>query len=510
MMGRLLMTLKPGVQIGSLMPKLQALAGSAGPAVRAQSHEEASGALARPIRNLNRCIQQLGLFTLLLALLGAWAILAAVLDGRRRDAAILRCLGAPPTAPVLIFGGLTLILLLTALVLGFAFGTAASSFTPRWLGDIIPIAAQNAPARWPPVMETLAALVMVLLPSPPPLLRLGKVRPLELHRESTISHGDRLLAWFCSSAALGVAAWLVLRIAPSWKVGFVTLAALALLFALFMGATRLLLWLYGRFAVRMPLPLKLSFAQLGARPGLTSLMMAVMGLAIFLILATSFIKDDLVGPILKLRGADNRPNLFFIDAQPDQSGALQSQLKGLSGRNPLVAPLVRARLKAINGQTVHEAPVAEGNEDQARRDGFRTREQNLTYRAVLEEGETLAAGRLGEDPQSPHAEISLEESLAQSIQAKLGDELSFDVQGQEVSGKVTSLRKAVWQTLRPNFFIVLHPSMLVGAPRLDLVALEAKDEATRARSRRKCPGPFPTSRSSTSLRSPGRWGASWT
>ena len=38
-------------------------------------------------------------------------------------------------------------------------------------------------------------------------------------------------------------------------------------------------------------------------------MMAVMGLAIFLTLATSFIKDD-PGPILKQRGAGNRPNLF--------------------------------------------------------------------------------------------------------------------------------------------------------------------------------------------------------
>ena len=491
MTGRLLMTLKPGAKIGSLMPKLRALAGSAGTAVRAQSHEEASGALARPIRNLNRFIQQLGLFTLLLALLGAWAILAAFLDGRRRDAAILRCLGAPPNAPVLIFGGLTLILLMAALVLGFALGTAASAFIPRLLGDIIPVAAQNAPAQGPPLVETLAALVMVLLPSLPPLLRLGKVRPLELLRESAAGNGDRALSWLCGSSALLVAAWLVLRNAPSLKAGLATLAGLALLFTLLMGTTRLLLWLYGRFAVRMPLALKLGFAQLGAKPALTSLMMAVMGLAIFLTLATSFIKDDLVGPILKQRGAGNRPNLFFIDVQPDQSAALQAQLKRLSGRDPLVAPLVRARLKAINGQAIHEAPVAEGSEDQARREGFRTREQNLTYRAVLEEGESLVAGRFWDDSKSSRAEISLEESFAQSIQAKLGDELTFDMQGQEVRGKVTSLRKVLWQTLRPNFFIVLHPSLLEGLPRLDLVALEAEGEGARARIQTEVAQAFP-------------------
>ena len=101
------------------------------------------------------------------------------------------------------------------------------------------------------------------------------------------------------------------------------------------------------------------------------------------------------------------------------------------------------------------------------------------------------AGRFWSDPKSPLAEISLEEFFAQSIRAKLGDELTFDVQGQEVRGKVTSLRKVVWQTLRPNFFIVLHPSLLKGAPRLDLVALEAEGEGTRARIQTEVAKAFP-------------------
>ena len=492
MTGRLLMMLKPGAKIESLMPKLRALSEGASVRVRAQSHEEASGALARPIRNLNRFIQQLGLFTLLLALLGAWAILAAFLDGRRRDAAILRCLGAAPGSPVFIFGAVTLILVGTALVLGFSLGSAVASFIPKLLGDIIPAAAQKGAMPLPPLLETVAALLMVLFPALPPLLRLGNVKPLELLRESAAPTSDRAITWACGGLALLLAALLVVRNAPSLPTGLGTVAGLALLFALLMGATTLMLWLYGRFALRMPLPLKLGFAQLGAKRGLTALMMAVMGLAIFLTLATSFIKDDLVGPILKQRGAGNRPNLFFLDVQPEQSAAFQTKLRELSGREPLVAPLVRARLKAINGRVIQETPSRlEGNEEQARREGFRTREQNLTYRAALEEGETVVAGHFWTDVKTPHAEISLEEFFAQSLQAKLGDELTFDVQGQEVRGRITSLRKVVWQTMRPNFFIVMHPSLLEGAPRLDLVALEADGESARARIQTEVSRTFP-------------------
>lgn len=478
--GRLLLNLKPGARIETLLPKLRALALANAPGLRAQSHEEASNALARPIRNLNQFIQQLGLFTLLLALLGAWAILAAFLDGRRGEAAILRCLGAAPAAPVMIFGCLTLLLLGAALVLGFSMGSVASALIPKLLGDLIPAAAQKGPGQWPPLLDTAAAILIVLLPSLPPLIRLGRVRPLELMREGSAGRSQPRLGLLCGLPALLLASWLVLRNAPSARAGFGTLAGLALLFFALLAATRWLLWLYTRFAARMPLSMKLGFAQLGARPGLTSLLMAVMGLALFLTLATSFIKDDLVGPILKQRGAGNRPNLFFLDVQPDQSATLQVQLQRLSGHAPLVAPIVRARLKAINDHPVSEtASPSKQNETQERREGFRTREQNLTYRVALEEGESVVAGRFWTDAATPSAEISLEETFAQGIQAKLGDELIFDVQGMDVRGKVTSLRKVVWQTMRPNFFIVMHPSLLEGAPRLDLLALEAESEATR-------------------------------
>jgi putative ABC transport system permease protein len=55
--------------------------------------------------------------------------------------------------------------------------------------------------------------------------------------------------------------------------------------------------------------------------------------------------------------------------------------------------------------------------------------------------------------------------------------LTFDVQGTEVKGRVTSLRKVMWQSFQPNFFIVLHPSLLKGAPAVHLLAAEADPSA---------------------------------
>ena len=92
----------------------------------------------------------------------------------------------------------------------------------------------------------------------------------------------------------------------------------------------------------MPLSLRLAFGQLGARRGLTALMMAVMGLAVFLTTATQFIKDDIVAPIASQQGQGNRPNLFFLDVQSAQRDQVVARLRAETGRDPMEAPIVRA------------------------------------------------------------------------------------------------------------------------------------------------------------------------
>jgi putative ABC transport system permease protein len=491
--GRLLLTLAPGADAGKVRAGLAGLISASTVRLRLQGHEEAATALARPIRNLNRFVQQLGLATLLLAMLGAWAILTAFLEARSRDAAILRCLGAAPLEPARIYGLLTLLLLAAALVLGMAAGLGLAALIPRWLGDLFPAAIGKGEAALPPLLETALAVAMIVLLTLPPLVRLGDVKPLTLLREGADLRGGR--AWLsrgCATAAMLLAALLMVRNAPSLAVGLGTALAMALLFLMLYGAARLLLWTYHRGANRMPLSLRLAFGQLGARRGLTALMMAVMGLAVFLTSASQFIKDDIVAPITAQRGAGNRPNLYFLDVQSTQRDLVAARLKAETGREPMEAPIVRARLTAIGGRPVRERQPLRPGEDpgEQRGEGFRNREQNLTWRDRLGPSEAIAAGRFWAPGAASLDEISLEQGFAESIGAKLGDELAFDVTGTEVKGRVTSLRKVMWQSFQPNFFIVLHPSLLKEAPVVHLLAAEA-DPAAKGRMQAAMARDFP-------------------
>ncbi len=486
--GKLILRYGPKADPKALETALRGLAAHETVRVRVQTHEDAAAALAQPLRNLNRFVQQLGVMTLLLSTLGAWAILSAYLGARARDAAILRCLGVGPGGPFRIYGLLVLMLLGLALLLGFGAGLAAAAAVPRVLGDLIPAALQGGALGWPPPLESALAVLLVLLLCLPALLALRGASPLGLLREGLDARTPTLLTGLCLGAAALAAALLLVRSAPTPAAGWAMVAGLGSLFLLLYGSARLLVWMFRRVGLRSPLPLRLGLGQLGAKPTLTGLLMAVMGLAVFLTLSAQLVKDDVVGPLQAQTSAAEKPNLFLMDVQPAQREGVLALLAKEGAKAPLEAPIVRARLVSVAGRPVVDRRNAERERDRSeardrgedRGEGFRTREQNLTFRDRPGASEAVVAGRFWAAGGPAADEISLEEGFATAIGAKLGDAMVFDVQGQELRGRVTSLRKVRWQSFQPNFFIVLHPSLLKDAPALHLVAAEA-DPGARAR-----------------------------
>jgi putative ABC transport system permease protein len=141
--------------------------------------------------------------------------------------------------------------------------------------------------------------------------------------------------------------------------------------------------------------------------------------------------------------------------------------------------VIRARLTGINGNT--PAAGGEATREAERNQFMRRREQNLSWRFKPDEAaERITAGQWMR-PEDPRIECSLEQRFAKSIGAKLGDTVSFDVQGVPVESVVTSLRQVRWASLRPNFFVLLSPHALLGAPVMWIAAIPQVADADRAR-----------------------------
>lgn len=181
--------------------------------------------------------------------------------------------------------------------------------------------------------------------------------------------------------------------------------------------------------------------------------------------------------------SENLPSLFMFDIQSEQWESFQDQLKELNVRIIKSSPLVRSRILKVNDENYERTSDSEKfvttreDEQEAR---FRNRGVNLTYRNELSSAEKMIEGRAFSEKPGEMAEISLESSYADRLKIKLGDVLTFDIQGFEIKGKVVNFRKVQWTKFEPNFFIVFQEGFVEEAPKIFLAATEKLPKENKA------------------------------
>jgi putative ABC transport system permease protein len=76
--------------------------------------------------------------------------------------------------------------------------------------------------------------------------------------------------------------------------------------------------------------------------------------------------------------------------------------------------------------------------------------------------------------------LSLDQGLARGFGVKIGDTLTMNVLGREVTAEIASLREIDWRSLRFDFAIIFAPGVLEGAPQTHIAAIEAPPGAEDA------------------------------
>jgi putative ABC transport system permease protein len=118
-------------------------------------------------------------------------------------------------------------------------------------------------------------------------------------------------------------------------------------------------------------------------------------------------------------------------------------------------PMLRARLVAINGTPVEQLTF-EGD----RANDFVEREANLTWSAEPGPGNKVVAGQWWPAGELDGPQVSVEVDYATRLGLELGDSLTYDIAGEAVTGRISSLREVRWDTFKPNFFVVFSPGVL--------------------------------------------------
>ena len=176
-----------------------------------------------------------------------------------------------------------------------------------------------------------------------------------------------------------------------------------------------------------------------------------MAMAIVLVLRTDLLdrwQDEL---------PEKTPNYFAINIQPSEVEGYRNFLEGNNIDSSDLYPIIRGRLTKINDVAVRESVSKE-----ERRHNALNRELNLTWSPVLPENNTLLQGEWWE--MGSKDGLSIEEELAENLDIKMGDDLSFIISGHEFTQKVTSIRKVQWESFSPNFYMIFPKAVLNDLP----------------------------------------------
>jgi putative ABC transport system permease protein len=119
------------------------------------------------------------------------------------------------------------------------------------------------------------------------------------------------------------------------------------------------------------------------------------------------------------------------------------------------------------------------------------REYRSTFRDTLVSSEQLTAGEWrGNRTDGSVPPVSLEEGIAEDLRVGVGDRITWDVQGVQITTRVASLREVDWARLEPNFFAVFPTAVLEDAPQTWIYLARTSGPQARAVAQRDVTGRF--------------------
>lgn len=433
---------------------------------RVSTYRNARSGLKRFFDNLLFFLSLISIFTLLLAGIGMQSALGALLREKEKSLAITRALGA--TQQFLLSHYLLLVLIYGSVgsVLGVLAGLAVKQGFPILFAGLIP--AENIRGLgWPEVLNgLLLGLAVVCFFTFLPLYRLREVKPNVIFRnESAASRRGAVFYLFIVTGILLLGTLVVVQLQDT-QIGVYFMAGVIGLIALVSVLARLLLLavailpvagLKRRQAVRSLL-----------RPGnSTRSVVVTLASAISVLLAIFLMEHNLHRNYVESYPAD-APNLFLVDIQPRQ----KEDFLQLVGEEVQLYPIIRARLRAINGE-----PVQRGQRRNRFSDSL-SREFNLTYRDRLLDDELIVEGgglyRL-DAKGKPYLQVSILDTVAEMGDMQLGDMLDFNIQGVPVRAEVTSIRSRKKSMLFPFFYFVFPEQFLREAPQTMFAAMHVPE-----------------------------------
>lgn len=419
-----------------------------------------SPTITRLLNRLRQFLTLLGLAALLIGGVGVANAVQTFVDRRRKVIATYKSVGATNRLVLGIY--LTQIMIIAGLgtLIGLLIGSAVPPLLGLTLGSALPIELGNS-FTWSNTMIGLAyGLLVALLFVLWPLGQAERIRPAALFRDE-VAASNRLpsravLALIVIVAGLFITFTAFASGAPRLALGFLTgvLAILLLFWGIGYGIT----WLAGRLPRPRRPELSLAMTGLAAPGGLTRSVVLSLGAGLSLLVAVALVDASLVDE-LRGRMPDKSPDYFAVDiAKADRAIFEQEILSRAPGSTIDTAPMLRGRIIRLKGIPAEEAKIDRRAQWVLRGD------RGLTYAETLPKGSKLVAGSWWEKDYAGEPQVSFVADLAEELGLKIGDTITVNILGRNITARIANLREIEWESLAINFVMVFSPNTLAGAP----------------------------------------------
>lgn len=423
-----------------------------------------------------------GLATLLIGGVGVAGAVTGYLQSRRETIATFKCLGASGGYIFALFATEIAAIAIVAIAAGLAVGAALPLLIIPQLGALLPVAPVAGIFPLPLFVAAVYGLAVTVMFSLWPLARARAVSAAGLFRGLVTRQPFRPdIATLCALAlAITVVAALTwgTAIRPRFAAWFIIGTAVA--FPLFFGLGRLLQtgarWATHRLATaRRPWP-RLAFACANIqRPGAPAPQIVLaFGIGLTLFVALVLVEGNLRHQITS-RLPVEAPAFFFIDIQPGQTAAFEKTVTTVPGARIIGRmPTLRGRIIRINDRPVSIKRVRPGTRWVVRGD------RGLTYTDAMPEGTEIITGKWWPADYKGAALMSIAHKSAEGLGIGIGDRVTLNILGREVTARIANTRRVDWARLGLNFTMILTPGILEGAPHTHVATVAAPPESEDA------------------------------
>ena len=427
--------------------------------LRWRDSRRGAGGTARFVDRIGAFLILMGLSGLAVGGVGVSAAVRAYLSGKTNVIATLKTLGATRNTIFLTYFIQIGILTLLGVAIGLVLGGTAPLLAAPLIADALPIPSdftlQIAPLAEAALYGILAALIFTLWP----LARTEQIRPATLFRDAFGTTNSLPAPRYLVATALllatlvGAAVWFSGTVwLTLWTAGGIAGALFILVIAAYFA--RITAKALAKRTRGWP-TMSLALNAIGARGGETTSVVLSLGLGLAVLSAVGQIDGNLRASFSE-ELPEVAPSYFFVDIQPDQIDGFKARLDGDADvRKVDSAPMLRGVVTQINGQNAED--VAGGH-------WVVRGDRGVTYAATLPEGSDITEGAWWPEDYSGPPLMSFAAEEAAEIGLKLGDTVTVNILGRDITATIASFRNVSWETGGIGFVMTMNPSALEGAP----------------------------------------------